>query len=331
VLFPLNIWIRAIPVCAVGRMVTSVFDLVSRRTGQGTAPSLIPGSSPRDAVFCVKNPERRGTDPKAFIFPFLWLIVLTLTGYPAAGYSWNVVPPDPVLIKALPGPHIVPESDELGAPAVYSFSGLALSTGTVKVDAEYVGPDGTRERTFEVTVEIVPSMPTTSTLPTTTTESTTTTTTKPPTTTSPPTTTTTAAPTATTTASPTTTTTIPRTTTTIAPNTVYIDERYDGQFVHVPYGYRLVLTLGGNPSAGYDWRISKHYPDVMVPQGDPVWHPAYATDGSPGVWVWTFALPKMGSSPLELEYVDVKVGKAIDLFYVGVIVDVPPMTAIPAR
>ncbi len=181
-----------------------------------------------------------------------YLLILELPGYPTRGYQWNVVPPDPEVVRGLPGPEITPDSGD--TPGTYLFAGLALALGTTEVSADYVNPQGQTEDSYKLTIQVVSSTPTSSTTTTadettttaesttTTTEATTTTTAATTTTTAAsttttsaatttttgasttsttakPTTTTTAKPTTTTTAKPTTTTTKPATTTTAEPTT----------------------------------------------------------------------------------------------------------------
>jgi predicted secreted protein len=169
-----------------------------------------------------------------------FLLILELPGYPTQGYQWNVVPPDPEVVKGLPGPEITPDSGD--SPGTYLFAGLALALGTTEVSADYVSPQGQTEKSYKLTIQVVSSTPTSSTTTTveettttaesttTTTEATTTTTAASTTTTAASTTTTggsttssTAKPTTTTTtAKPTTTTAKPTTTTTAAPTTTTI-------------------------------------------------------------------------------------------------------------
>ncbi len=159
-----------------------------------------------------------------------YLLILELPGYPSQGYQWDVFPPDPEVVKGLPGPQITP--DEGDTPGVYTFAGIALALGETAVSAEYVSPQGKSEKSFKVTIQVVSSTPTSSTTTTeaettTSTEATTTTTTEATTTTTAAPTTTTAAPTTTTTAAPTTTTTAAATTTTAKPTTTTAASHHD--------------------------------------------------------------------------------------------------------
>ena len=153
-----------------------------------------------------------------------FIIQLELQGQPSLRYFWDVLPPDPLIVRMLSGPRIT--RDEGEARGTYSFTGLALRLGETSLSAEYVNWKGQVQETFTVTFNVVSSAPTTTTsLEETTTTSGSTTTTAAPTTTTAAPTTTTAAPT-TTTAAPTTTTSgsttttaAPTTTTTAAPTT----------------------------------------------------------------------------------------------------------------
>jgi predicted secreted protein len=149
-----------------------------------------------------------------------YLLILELTGYPSQGYQWDVVPPDPEVVKGLPGPAITP--DQGNTPGTYTFSGIALALGTTDVSADYVSPQGKTDKSYKVTINVVSSVPTSSTTTsasTTTTTQATTTTASSTTTTSSSTTTTTQAPTTSTMTASTTTTTSGSTTTTAKPTT----------------------------------------------------------------------------------------------------------------
>jgi predicted secreted protein len=106
-----------------------------------------------------------------------FVLILELPGYPSLGYEWDVLPPDPDIVKGLPGPKITPDVGD--SPGTYTFAGIALALGETMVKAEYVSPQGESEESFEVTIRVVESVPTTSTTveeTTTTVEETTTTT-----------------------------------------------------------------------------------------------------------------------------------------------------------
>ena len=270
-----------------------------------------------------------------------FLLILELPGYPTRGYQWNVVPPDPEVVKGLPGPEITPDSGD--TPGTYLFAGLALALGTTEVSADYVSPQGKTEDSYKLTIQVVSSAPTSSTTTTaeettTTAESTTTTTEATTTTTAKPTTTTTAAPTTTTTAKPTTTTaakpttttvTLPPTTSTsyiqrpptvIIPANTYLDERNNGQVVYATVGAQVVLTLGGDASSPYNWSIKKIDTSVLRQTGNVVFTPvAGPKTGSPGIYTFTFdVLRANASTQLALVYADSS-GNVNQYFYVGII------------
>ncbi len=224
---------------------------------------------------------------------------VVLKGEPAAGYTWNLVPPQPQYLRTLPGPDISRDSNLEGAPATYTFSFLVMSIGESKVHANYVSSLGKTEKSFAVTVKTESAKVTTSTHPTTTSTAQPTTTTEP----------------------PTTTTTKPRPTTTTQPNTVYIDERYDGQVVHVDTGWKLVLTLQGNPSTGFLWRIDQPVEDDVIKLAEePEYQPFGPDPGEGGVYVWTFNVVAAGATALELHYAGPG-GEVTNNFFVGVVVE----------
>ncbi len=144
-----------------------------------------------------------------------YVIELELKGQPSLRYHWDVLPPDPNIVLALPGPRVL--FDQANLQGTFTFTALARAVGETTLTADYVNRKGEVARTFTCTFQVVSNIPTTTTVSesTTTTASTTTTTAAPTTTTAAP-TTTTAKPTTTTTAAPTTTTTAKPTTSTTA-------------------------------------------------------------------------------------------------------------------
>jgi predicted secreted protein len=278
------------------------------------------------------------------------LLILDLPGYPSQGYHWNVLPPDPLIVKGLPGPKITSDAGDI--PGTFTFAGIALSLGETDVQAEYVTPLGEVQRTFKVIIQVVTGDPatttteaptTTTTQASTTTTEATTTTTAATTTTTAPTTTTTAAPSTTTTsqasttttgasttttAAPTTTTTAAPTTTTtqmakppieILPNNTYLDERNNGEVVYARAGAQVVLSLSGNPSTGHRWEITRIEQSVLRPTGDPEFVPVPGGLGAPGAFIWTFDVLRADArSPLELKYFDPE-GKVVQYLYVGIV------------
>jgi predicted secreted protein len=295
-----------------------------------------------------------------------YLLILELTGYPSQGYVWDVLPPNPEIVKGMPGPKITPDSGS--TPGTYTFAGLALSVGQTDVVADYVSPQGKTEKTFKVTISVVSGTPTSSTTTssstTTTTQATTTTTAstttsssttttsssttttsgpttsttqKPTTTTSSSTTTTTEKPTTTTTEKPTTTTVtlppttstsyIPRPPTTEVPGNTYLDERNNGQVVYATAGAQVILTLGGNQSTAYRWSIKKIDTSVLKSTGDPTFTPvAGAKTGSPGIYTWTFNVLKANVSTQLALVYADSSGNIAQYFYVGIVTSTPEAT-----
>ena len=123
-----------------------------------------------------------------------FVIELELKGQPSLRYHWDVLPPDPKIVLALPGPRVL--FDQANLQGTFTFTALARSVGETAFTADYVDRQGRVERTFTCTFQVVSNIPTTTTVSegTTTTASSTTTT----------------APATTTTAAPTTTTLQPR-------------------------------------------------------------------------------------------------------------------------
>jgi predicted secreted protein len=274
-----------------------------------------------------------------------FLIQLELKGQPSLRYHWDVLPPDPKIVWSLPGPRVL--FDEMNLQGTFTFDALAVGVGQTDFSADYVNRMGEVQRSFKCTFNVVSSLPTTTTATeattttassttttassTTTTQASTTTTAKPTTTTAgSSTTTTTEKPTTTTTEKPTTTTVtlppttstsyIPRPPTTEVPGNTYLDERNNGDVVNAVAGSQIVLTLGGNPSTGYQWKIEKIDQAVLRSQGDPQFTPSSDLPGAPGVYTWTFdVLQADASTALALVYLAPD-GTTIDqYFYVGIV------------
>ncbi len=270
-----------------------------------------------------------------------------------------MVPPDPEVVKGLPGPEITPDSGD--SPGTYLFAGLALALGTTEVSGDYVNPQGQVEKSYKLTIQVVSSTPTSSTTTTaeettTTAESTTTTTEATTTTTAASTTTTTTARRrprqrparrphraprnqrrrhgqsrrTTTTAKPTTTTIkLPPTTSTsyiqrppteIIPANTYLDERNNGQVVYATVGAQVVLTLGGDASSPYTWSIKRIDTSVLRQTGNVVFTPvAGPKTGSPGIYTFTFDVLKANASTQLALVYADSSGNVNQYFYVGII------------
>jgi len=264
-----------------------------------------------------------------------YVLIVDLQGLPSAGYTWNVQPPDPDILKLLPGPQIKGGTMP-GEPAMFAFSALALSVGTTQFQADYVGPTGQKDKDFSVKIEVVSAKPTTSTTkggsttttakPTTTTSASTTTTAKPTTTTQRPTTTT--VPPTSTTVGPT-TTTIPPTTTTTQPfhpttstvlGLLYVDESFDGHVIHLASTFRMELTLRVNASTGDQWKLKPLDESVLKLSGEPKSIPGEGGMGAPGWMAWTFEPVGEGHAAVEMDLVSPS-GDIRDKFYCMIVVN----------
>lgn len=349
------IWIALVAVIII--LVVVVVYLASCSGGDETTTTTISQSQIPPGTEVVRLTE--ASNGKTVTVSPGYLLILELTGFPSRGYQWNVVPPDPEVVKGLPGPEITPDAGT--TPGTYTFAGLALALGTTEVSADYVSPQGQTEKSYKVTIQVVSSTPTSST--TTTAESTTTTTEAATTTTAASTTTTaastttttgasttstTAGPTTSTTTAPTTTTTVkPTTTTTVAPTTTttkptlppttstsyierppttqvpsntYLDERNNGQVVYATAGAQLVLTLGGDASTPYMWAIKRIDASVLRQVGSAVFTPvAGAKTGSPGIYTFTFDVLKANVSTQLALAYADPSGNITQYFYVGIV------------
>lgn len=75
-----------------------------------------------------------------------------------------------------------------------------------------------------------------------------------------------------------------------------------GRDVPLKVGQKLVLTLEGNPSAGYGWAVAQVAADVLAPQGEPEYTAAANIPGSGGIFVFRFTAQAAGRTPLVLHY-----------------------------
>jgi predicted secreted protein len=89
--------------------------------------------------------------------------------------------------------------------------------------------------------------------------------------------------------------------------------------VYARAGAQVVLSLSGNPSAGYRWQITRIDESVLRPTGNPEFVPVSGGLGAPGAFIWTFDVLRANArSPLELKYLDPE-GKVARQFYVGIV------------
>lgn len=83
---------------------------------------------------------------------------------------------------------------------------------------------------------------------------------------------------------------------------IYLDRHSDGNIVRLHRGQRLIVTLPGNPSTGYQWEELPGASGVLARQGDA----DYTSDGRElgvgGYYRFTFLAVATGKAPLRLVY-----------------------------
>ena len=85
----------------------------------------------------------------------------------------------------------------------------------------------------------------------------------------------------------------------LAGRTVTIGQKANGTTVHLKAGDRLRVSLAGNPSTGYTWKVLKVDRTVLEPG---VWSykPGGTNPGSGGVETRAFSAVKAGTTRLKL-------------------------------
>ncbi len=79
----------------------------------------------------------------------------------------------------------------------------------------------------------------------------------------------------------------------------------NGRTINAAVGDRVVLSLAGNVTTGYDWKIAAIDPAILQEAGDSTYKQDQAPSGMVGVGgtrTWSFNVKATGSSPLTLEY-----------------------------
>lgn len=82
------------------------------------------------------------------------------------------------------------------------------------------------------------------------------------------------------------------------------DESYDGSSVVLVRGAELAVALEGNPSTGFDWKVTGSLPAQLVSKSE-AFEPGRAQDvvGASGTRVFTYTAAASGTGVLDLEYV----------------------------
>jgi predicted secreted protein len=306
-------------------------ETVAETTTTTTASVMVPVKAPTMVITERQN-------GKTVIVGTGWVVLVQLTGNPDDGSVWAVQPVDRSLIQVLPGPQISTVDYATPPEAVYTYSGLTIDIGDVKVEARNVSATGKVNKTFACTIKIesASDVATTTTLattttvaPTTTTKASTTTTAAAGTTTTAAKTTTTKAPTTTTskasttttskpststtvttepptstTLRPTTTTTVPKPPINIPDGAVPIGPKSNGQTkVVATTATAVIFALPDDTSDGSIWHLSPVDATVLKQQGDPEFVPS-TPGSSQGALVWTFSVVGPGDTVLQAEYAD---------------------------
>ncbi len=98
------------------------------------------------------------------------LLVVKLEGNPSTGYSWEVMPADPVVVALQGEPEFKAESDLLGAPGSFSLTFKAVAEGQQALILAYRRPfekDAAPEKTVSFIVVVGDTAPTPQATPTT--------------------------------------------------------------------------------------------------------------------------------------------------------------------
>lgn len=86
-------------------------------------------------------------------------------------------------------------------------------------------------------------------------------------------------------------------------NTVYANDGMNGETVTLNPGDTLIVSLLSNVSTGYAWSVAQNNPQLLQPQGSPVYQPSTSgLLGAQGSQVFTFQAVGSGGEGLRLLY-----------------------------
>jgi len=104
------------------------------------------------------------------------------------------------------------------------------------------------------------------------------------------------------------------------PGVTYLDERSSGHIVYAMAGGQILLTLGGDQSTPFTWKVVKIDEEIIGLPEEPVWTPvAGPRTNLPGFYTFTFdVLVADESTALALVYSD-EAGTIDQYFFVGIV------------
>lgn len=87
-----------------------------------------------------------------------------------------------------------------------------------------------------------------------------------------------------------------------APPALSIDEHADHATLPLVVGQKLVLTLPGNPTTGFQWQAISRGEPVLEPEGVPEYAAEGSAIGAGGRYRYTLKAVRPGSAPVKLVY-----------------------------
>jgi|WetSurMetagenome_2_1015567.scaffolds.fasta_scaffold18843_6 inhibitor of cysteine peptidase len=85
-------------------------------------------------------------------------------------------------------------------------------------------------------------------------------------------------------------------------STVNLNESQNGTSVDLLTGDVLVITLDGNPTTGYQWRMLPNTDGIIELQGDPEYKSGGNLVGSGGKYSFNVKAVKAGTTTVDLKY-----------------------------
>ncbi len=89
-----------------------------------------------------------------------------------------------------------------------------------------------------------------------------------------------------------------------ATSTVRVDASAGGSTVQLARGAELVVALEGNPTTGFDWKVTESLPPQLSAKSDTLESSAApSVVGAGGLRVFTFTAAEAGTGELDMEYI----------------------------
>lgn len=103
-------------------------------------------------------------------------------------------------------------------------------------------------------------------------------------------------------------------------DTTYLGDSDNGRTVTLNNGYKLQITLAGNPTTGFEWQLVSVNTQVLAQDRTPDYYPSSDVPGAGGSYVFHFRAMGIGETTLTLANRQPWSGETPQTFQVKIIV-----------